>query len=419
MVKLLFVNDSWQEIFHTLQKNKLRSFLTGFGVFWGILILMVLLGVGRGLEKAVLKQYKGRATNSLWMFPGATSIGFEGLPAGRTITVYQEHVEEMHQVVQGIDLAVARNNLSGNYLVSRKNHFGRYTVFGTTDDYFEIDLQEVTRGRKLNPKDEEGSRKVATIGQRVASLFFEPEEEPLGQYILINGVSFRVVGIYDDGGDVNAGYEVVWIPFQTFQEVFNHSKTVDIMAVTAQPGVPASEVEAGVRKFFSRRLRYESGDEEALFIFNKEEEYKRWMGFFAGFRFFLWIVGIGTLTAGTVGVSNIMIVVVNDRKREIGIRKSIGATPWMIIRQILLESLVLTLAAGYAGIVLGTVILELVTYAMENFEIDFGFFDTPEIHLSVVFTATLVLVLAGTLSALIPARKAAQIRPVEALTSRT
>jgi putative ABC transport system permease protein len=407
----MFDPDKWQEIFSTISKNKLRTFLTGFSVAWGIFMLIILLGSGKGLENGVKEQFKDDATNSIWVNQGTTSLAYKGLKPGRNI----QFTNDDHSIISdlpNVEHAAGRFNIWENTTISYKNNYATYDIIATHPDYAFLEKLQVKSGRYLNEIDIREFRKSVALGEVVERELFR-EEPALDKYIMVAGIPFKVVGVFTDpGGDRDLNR--VYIPISTAQRVFNRGNKVNQISLTvADVTIEQSKqtVEA-IRKEISKRHTIHPDDKRALFIWNTLEEYKKFLSLFAGIRIFIWIIGIGTLIAGIVGVSNIMIVVVNERTKEIGIRKSLGATPGSIIGLILQESILITAFAGYFGLIAGVGLMEIIS---PYFSAGENFFKDPEVDLKVALMATGILVLAGAMAGLIPARKASAIKPIEAL----
>lgn len=413
----MFDLDKWQEIFLTIQKNKVRTFATAFGVFWGILMLILLLGAGQGLQNGVQRSMLLDAINSIWVIPTRTSMSYEGMPSGREHLFNEEDLGSVKDNISGIEYMSPENWLQGNYVVKYKNRTSGFGVFGARSDYFDIKVtQKTIAGRTLNPLDDQNKRKVCLIGSRVVESLFPKEVDPVGEYLEIKGVVFRVIGVFEFGSSGNMDQaQRIYIPFSTFQQVFNPKKSVTLFAVTTAPGKEGKVLENEMIELLKKRQTIHPDDNQAFFVHNQEEQHKQIMGLFLGIRIFIWVVGIGTLTAGIVGVSNIMIIIVKERTREIGIRKAMGATPRSIISLILQESIFVTAVAGYFGLFCGVVLLEGVNYLMGAMGADIDFFTRPEVDFQVAVSALVILVLAGALAGLFPALRAARIKPIEAL----
>jgi len=418
----MFDRDRWYEIYSTLKSNKLRTFMTAFGVFWGILMLVIMMGSGNGLRNAVFDGFQDFATNSAFIWTRQTSIPYKGLPRGRNWLFNNEDMKALKENLPEIGyLAPRLQPWSGNgdNNVVRGIKTANFDIFGDYPAYFRIDPVTMLAGRELNDIDINENRKVAVIGNQVRDELFEKEENPIGQYIRIRGVYFQVVGVFEPrnknisfGGDKE---KTIFIPFTSLQIAYNMGDQVHFIAVTASDNVPVSILEKKVIALLGERNKIAPEDENAFGHFNLEEEFIQMNGLFNGINVLIWIVGIGTLFAGVIGVSNIMLIVVKERTHEIGIQRSIGATPWKIIGQILMESVSLTALSGMIGLVLGVAVLELINYQMTNSGAEAEMFKNPGVDFNVALTALIVLIFSGLFAGFIPARKAVSIKPVEAL----
>lgn len=418
----MFDYDKWQEILATMQKNKLRTFLTMFGVFWGIFMLLLLLGTGNGLERGITKNFNGWATNSGFIWSNRTTMPYKGMQPGRYINFKNEDKVRLEQQVEGLGVIAPRNNLGGwrgGNNVSRKTKTGAFSIFGDYPEYQQVQIVDLYKGRHINEKDIQDKRKIAVIGESVVNILFEQGEEPIGQYIIVNGVSFQVVGMFKSlrsGEQGNRDTQTIYIPFTTFQQAFNYGNSVGYFAFTAKPGTKVSQVEQNIRSVLGEAHRIHPEDINALESNNLEEEFGQINGLFAGISIFVWIVGTGTLLAGVIGVSNIMLIIVKERTKEIGIRKALGATPFSIISLILQESVVITSLSGYMGILLGTLVIEsLGAYVAQQPEGTMGMFGPPNVDMTTAVASLITLIVFGMLAGLIPARKAARISPIEAI----
>jgi len=407
----MFFIDRWEEIFSTIRKNKLRTFLTGFSVAWGIFMLIILLGSGQGLENGVQEQFESSAVNTLWLWGGETSMAYQGLQPGRDIEFENSDYDNIKQTVYGIEYMAGRSRVWGSNTVSYKNEYGDFSIRSVHPDYGVIEKIKQIEGRYINPFDIKNTQKVATIGVAVKEALFK-EQDALGEYINIKGVPFKVVGIFEDDDGRQDNQRVVYIPVTTAQKTFMNRDRLNTIAITVESKdvEDSKRMEDEVRTIMATRHHFDKEDDRAMHIWNGVDEYEQIMNLFAAIRIFIWIVGIGTIIAGIVGVSNIMMIAVKERTKEIGIRKSMGATPNSIILLILQESLFITGFAGYVGLVLGVGLLELISPHLES-----DFFKNPEADIQVAISATIVLIFAGLVAGYIPARKAASIKPVEAL----
>lgn len=413
----MFDIDRWQEIFETVRTNKLRTALTALGVFWGIFMLLVMLGSGNGLQNGVSRSMSGFATNAVYVWGQRTTMPYAGLPPGRWVQYDNRDVEAIRRQVEGIEYLAPRNQLGGfrgGNVVSREDKSSSFSVMG---DYPEIQYVQpmiFASGRFLNDLDVVEKRKVAVIGQRVQEVLFEPDEDPVGQSIKINGVYFQVVGTFrpmQTGEAAERPSQTIFVPFTTFQQAFNYGDRVGWFAITALPDQDASRVEKDVRAILASRHKIAPDDEQGIGSFNAKKEFDKVQTMFLGIRIFIWFVGIVTLLSGVVGVSNIMLIIVKERTKEIGVRKALGATPGSIIVTIIQESVVLTSLAGYLGVIAGVGVLE----GISRLGIETDAFANPNVDFTVTLVATAILIAAGALAGVIPAWLAASVRPVEAL----
>jgi len=404
--------DKWQEIFSTMKKNKLRTFLTGFSVAWGIFMLIILLGSGNGLENGVKKEFEGDATNTIWVNQGQTSIPFKGMKAGRYIQFTNEDYDIVKNNVPGIDKISGRLTIWQNNTISYKNEYGNYDIISCHPDYGYYETVDITDGRFINVADIDNHYKYAVISELVRDALFK-DEDPIGKYINVSDVPFKVVGVFNDvGGDRDM--QRVYVPLSTAQMVYNQGNRIyNICIITDDVTVDESQMMVDqIRHNLAIKHKFDPVDVRAVGIWNNLEEYKRFLDLFAGIRLFIWIIGIGTIIAGIVGVSNIMMIVVKERTQEIGVRKAMGATPWSVISLILQESILITAVSGYLGLVLGVGLLEMISPVFNEMD---TFFKSPEVDFTVAISATLLLVFSGAIAGFVPARKASSVKPVEAL----
>jgi len=419
----LFDLDHWQEIGAALAKNKLRTFLTAFGVFWGILLLVLLLGSGNGLSNGVMSGFSGMATNSFFVWGMRTSKPYAGLPAGRHVEFTDRDTEAIRAQVPDAEVVAPRLQMGGfrgGNTVTRRGESSSFNVTGDMPEIFRIQSLILDRGRLLNRIDIERKRKVAVIGGRVLEVLFEAGENPIGESIAINGVEFKVVGVFrsrQTGNQADRDLQSIFVPFTTFQQAFNDIGEVDWFAVTSRQGVPASVVEEQVLDLLRQRHKVAPDDRRGIGHFNLEEEYGKIQGLFTGIRLLMWIVGLGTLAAGAIGVSNIMLIIVRERTKEIGIRRAVGAGPWSIVAQIVMEALVLTSVAGFVGLAAGVGLLELAASLVPATGSGGGpsMFQNPGVSFVEAFRAMAMMIAAGCVAGLVPAQRAIAVPPVVAL----
>lgn len=407
----MFDLDKWQEILFTIKKNKLRTFLTGFSVAWGIFMLIFLLGSGKGLQNGIEHQFRDDATNSIFIRRGQTTMAYNGLQPGRKTKFSNEDYDIIKNTIPKIEYLSSRYYIPGSDQISYNNEYGNFSILTVHPDHKYIERTNTIKGRFINGKDITEYRKVASIGKLVKEALFK-DEDALGKYIKINNILFKVVGVFEDAGGEDQ-MRTVFLPISTAQKIFSGENTVHTILLTAKnASVEESKNMVDlIRKKFAKKHNFDEADLSAINIRNNVEQFKQFKDMFSAINLFIWIIGIGTLIAGIVGVSNIMIIVVKERTKEIGIRKALGATPGSIISLILLESVLITAFAGYIGLVLGVGLLELISSAMPNSD----FFMNPNVDFNTAISATLLLVFSGALAGYFPARKAAKIKPIVAL----
>lgn len=419
-MRFLFDLDHWQEIRIALVRNRARTALTAFGVFWGIFLLMIMLGSGTGLRNGVMRGFSNGATNSLFLWTQRTQKPWAGLPAGRALQLNNADVQAIRDKVPEVELVAPRNQLGGfggGNNVTRGRKAGAFSVMGDYPDILRIQSFEVEQGRFLNALDLEERRKVAVIGTRVREVLFQRGENPVGQSISVRGVYFQVIGVFkssQSGDDGNRDAETVFVPFTTFQRAFNYGDRVGWMAIISRPDVKASDAETRVLDVLKARHKVAPDDARAFGHFNLEEEFQKVQGLFKGIAILVWLVGAGTLAAGAIGVSNIMLIIVRERTKEIGIRRAVGARPSAIVTQIVLEAVILTSSAGYLGMVAGIGLMELVARFLPPGDSS-RMFANPSVGIPEALQALGILIAAGVVAGLAPAQRALAVSPTIAL----
>lgn len=417
----MFDWDKWQEIITSLRKQKLRTGLTAFGVFWGIFMLVILLGFGTGFGTKIENIF-GDAKSVILFWPSNnTQLEYKGLGKGRMITFTPADVEAIRQSIPGVQLIDGKNNLgnwgAAQYVVYGKES-GSFAVMGTHQGWEAFEFIKLIEGRYINDLDEKEKRKIAVIGTRVQEVLFKNGKNPIGESIDINGVKFKIVGISrskEPGDNGQQNNSRIYIPNETLRQAFNQMDSFQILFFSPKPGVNPFDLERDVKKFLYERKKIHPDDSGVIGGFNMEQNYQENRGLINGILGFSWMVAIGTIIAGVIGVGNIMLVVVKERTREIGLRKAMGATPTNISLMIIHESLVITLIAGYAGLVAGVLLLEGIRTLLVNLGQGDGIFASPYIDINIALLALAVLVITGVLAALLPAMKAASVNPITAL----
>ncbi len=417
----LFSRDSWSEIIDALSSNWFRTVLTSFGVLWGIFILVILLAAGKGLENGVKQGFDGMATNSMFMWSQTASKPYKGLPKGRRYRFNIQDIEAINQNVPNLLYISPRNKLGGfrgSNNVVRGLNTGAFGVYGDYPEFIEQQPMDITLGRFLNYSDIDTKRKVAVIGSGVQKTLYELGEEVIGTYIKINGVSFMVVGIYkkkSNDGDIEEGQKEIFIPFTSFSQAFNMGDRVGWMAITAEDGYSITDLKENIFDVIKNRHTIHPEDDRAIGHFDLYEEFSKINGLFVALNFVAYFVGILVLLSGIIGISNIMLIVVKERTKEIGIRRALGATPWSIRSQILLESIFLTIISGMAGIALASGILAIINNVLDGMDTSDMMFLNPSVNIGVVLIALTILIVSGLLAGLIPAQTAIKVKPVDAL----
>lgn len=418
---MIIDTEKWQEIFKTLGQHKLRTSLTAFGVFWGIFMLTVLLGAGKGLENGVIEGFP-RVTNSVYIWiQGTTQVPYQGLPIGRQIRLEAADVKAIQDNVPSVSFIRGQNSVGiwdGTPPYTKyKDKNGTFYVQGTHAGMTNINSMRIIEGRSINETDDNERRKVAIIGTRVKTQLFDEGVNPLGENITISGISFTVIGVFKSLADGNQQQEEekIYIPNDTLRYAFNQVGWVGSFVVIPQPGLHARVAEQDVKKYLAEIKKVSPDDVGVFGSFNLQNEFDKIQGLFTGIEVFSWMVAIGTIMAGAIGVGNIMLIVVKERTREIGLRKALGATPTSIIAMIVQESIFITAIAGYMGLVVGVFLLEGVSNVLEASGGGSGMFRRPEVDFGTAISALVVLVISGFLASLMPAAKAAAVNPIVAL----
>ncbi len=416
----MFDTELYSEIWQAITKNKWRSTLTAFGVFWGLFMFVALAGAGNGLQNGMNQVLDGFATNAAFMWTENTTKPYKGLKKGRywefdnedmfAITNQIKEIEYLVPRLQGWNLNRTTNCINGE----------RYGTFSIQGDYPQLVLVEpfkMSKGRFLNDIDIIQRRKVCVIGPRVEEVLFAPGQDPIGKYIKVAGIYFQVIGVTKVDGNIQITYdkrEAVHIPFSTMQNAYNYGNNVHYFSFTAHPQYEVAEIEEKVMALLKKRHDVDPTDIGAIGHVNVQRQFQMSSKLFTGIDILTFIVGFGTLLAGVIGISNIMLVIVKERTKEIGIKRALGATPFNIIKQILLESVFLTLTAGYFGLLLGILLNEGLGFFMSK-NPDAGMFINPGIDLSQGIMSLFILVVAGAFAGLLPAQRAIRVKPIDAI----
>lgn len=408
-MKLGFDIDSFREVGEALVRNKSRSFLTGFGIFWGLFMLLALVGGGQGLKSIVMREFEGFSNNAVVLFPSSTSKPYKGFQEGRHWDLTINDITRLKNLMPELDAVTGMVGKWGTPVTFSDNVFSSTSVKGITAEYTKVETPQMKYGRYINEADVMQERKVCVIGKDIYNTLFPGGGDPCGQNICVGSIYMTIVGVDFNSGNMSINgspSRSLMIPLSVARKVYNYGEGVDIICCTAKPGIKASSLESKFRQTVSRYHYFSPDDTEALMCINTEQIFNIADTLFRGINFLIWLVGIGTLIAGAVGVSNIMMVSVKERTTEIGIRRAIGALPGEILWQIISESVALTVIAGSISIVISVMILQVVEGAVKApFQISFW----------TAVTAMMMLAILGTLAGLAPALRAMKIKPVEAM----
>ena len=406
--------DSYREILDTLTRNKSRSFLTGFGVFWGVFMLVALIGGGNGMKEMLNQNFEGFATNSAMVWAQPTTKAYKGFRKGRMWEMNYTDVERLRQRIPELDVIspVLFSNGGTAYYGDRKSTVG---VNGVQPDYQRVNEPKIRYGRFLNEMDLAQKRKVCVIGKKTYKDLFPGGGDPCGRFIRVDSIYYQIVGVDYNVSNINFGGEAgttMLLPITLMQQAYNMGNDVHMIAVTGRKGVVMSNVAPRIRETVARAHSVDPTDEQGLMVFNTEVLFQLLDNLFSGVNFLIWLVGLGTLLAGAIGVSNIMMVTVRERTTEIGIRRAIGATPRNILSQIISESIVLTLVAGMSGILFAVAILQMLELSQTEDGIVSAHF---QVSFWTAILAALVISIMGVLAGLAPAARAMSIKPVDAM----
>ena len=416
----MFNRDRWDEILEALNANKFRTFLTAFGVFWGISILVLLLALTNGLKNGVTADFGDFATNSMFMWTQGTSMPYKGLPKGRYFNYKLGDIEAIKEQVPYIKYVSPRNQLGGyngaNNVV-RGTKTGAFEIYGDYPEFIKQQPMDILQGRFISYSDIEAKRKICVIGVSVQRGLYDKGEDVLGSYVKINGVNFLVVGTFkmsNNQGDEEEGANTIYIPFTTFGQAFNFGERVSWMAITAEDATSITSLKQQIFNLMKSRHKVHPDDARAIGHYDLAEEFGRVNGLFSILTVVGYFVGALVLLSGIIGISNIMLIVVKERTKEIGVRRALGASPWTIKSQILQESLILTILSGMVGVSFSAFVIWVMNTILDSVG-PVDNFANPSVSMQVIFTALIILVVSGLLAGLIPANSATKMKPVDAL----
>ncbi len=400
--------NSWQEVFLMIRRNKLRTFLTSFSMAWGVFMLVVLLGTSKGVENNVRHNFIDDAVNSLWIYPGATSISYKNRAVDREIQFTNEDYEMIHDSIKATDKITSRIR-PGIVSLSYKDKQASFDVRATHPDHLYLEKTKIVQGRFINENDMVMNRKIVVIGVPVKNALFG-SEDAIGKSIHMGEALYRVVGIFKDDGSERE-LRKAYIPLSTAQMLHRPDGTIDQVMLTLDPNADSVEIAGDIQRLMARRHQFDEKDTQAIRVRNNKTRFEQVSDVFTWLRLFTWIVAIGTIMAGIIGVGNIMVITVKERTKEIGVRKALGATPSRLVRMVLKESMFVTICSGYIGMMFGVFVL----FVVEKMGFGDKFLRDTQVDMNIVTSATLLLIIAGALAGFFPARKIAMVNPIEAM----
>ena len=412
--------DRWNEILETLNANRFRTLMTAFGVFWGIMILVLLLALTNGLKNGVTKDFGDFATNSIFMWSQSTSKPYKGLPKGRRYNFKIDDVALLKEKIPSLKYVSPRNQLGGYRganNVTRKDKTGAFSITGDYPEFIYQQPMDIIQGRFISYSDINEKRKVAVIGADVVKSLYDLDEDILESYVKINGVNFLVIGVFknsNSNGDDEEDANTIFVPFTTFSQVFNYGDLVSWMAITAEDQTSITNLKPKIFSLIKKQHTIHPNDNRAIGDYDLAQQFNKISGLFSILTFVGFFVGTLVLLSGAIGISNIMLIVVKERTKEIGIRRALGATPFNIRTQILQESLLLTIMSGMAGIAFASGAIWLTNSIIDSIG-PIENFANPAVDIKIILIALLILVLFGVLAGLIPATRATRMKPVDAL----
>jgi len=415
----MFDRDRWQEILYALNKNRMRTFLTALGVIWGIFLLVALVGISKGLRNGLYYGFENFAIKSVFLWTERTTIPYKGFDRGRHWHFDDDDTKAILDKIKEVKIIAPRSGRRSDVVYKRVSE--NYRINGDYPSYNKIDPVNIVSGRHINQIDIQNKSKVAVLGMKVKNDLFKHGEDPINKYIKIQGVYFKVIGIFESprpperGGDWQNSW--VNIPFSTMQKAYNMGNRVDYYAIAAQDWSDAYTVETKVKELLAERHSIASDDMMAFGAENVQRQVKQFFDLLFGVKLLTWFVGTMTLIAGVIGISNIMLVVIKERTKEIGIQRALGAAPYKIVATIIQETVFITFIAGFTGLFIGTLVVEVVGKMFLSDTVNVGMLHRPEIDLKVGILAIFILVISGAIAGLIPARRAIKIKPIDALRS--
>ncbi len=414
--------DNWLEILQVILRNPVRTILASIGVAWGIMMLILMVGAGNGLENGVKQEFEGTATNSMFMWTMSTSMPYKGFKQGRSVELNNSDVEFIRRNIPQVGVVAPRNQLGGwrggnNVVHGTKT--GAFNVYGDSPDFIQVEPLEIIQGRYLNEGDIREYRKICVIGTQVKNVLYQSGETVLGSYIEISGVNFQVVGIFKStktGEDAEEDQQSIFVPFSTFQRAFHMGDQVGWLSMLSADGYSIPEMQEAVYSALKARKSIHPDDQRAFGSWNLQERMEELNTIFGAFDIVGFFMGFLVLLAGIIGIVNIMLITVKERTKEFGIRRALGATPFQVMRQVIQETLFITSIAGMLGMIMGVGLLELVNSLMDSGG-ETGSFKNPGVDWRVVAFALAAMIVCGAFAGMLPAFRAVAIKPVDALRS--
>ena len=403
-----------EDAIKSIVQNKLRSFLAGFGIAWGVLLLMILLGIGQGFRSGINSMFDVFAQKTLFLISGRTSQTVEGGIEGQFILFDEAFMKTLFSRFDNHIVAISPVLNYGDPVITYKEKTGTFLIRGVSNEYFSIKMIKTEEGRLLNPLDDQNHKKHIVIGKRVAKHFFQ-DTNPVGKYLNINNIFFRIIGVLEGGSIISQEDEsLILCPYTTYISCFNRNREFNRINILLTESTDMNQMEKKIRQYVSNKFHFSENDHSALYTFNQENQVNAFNRLFSTIDTFLWIVGLCLLLSGMVGICNIMLVMVKERTSEIGIKKAIGAKKKVVLFSFLCESIVITVIAGIIGLCIGYCIILVINYILSSFMSN-SVISHLSINIRIIIASLILLILSGILAGLYPAQKAANITPIEAM----
>jgi putative ABC transport system permease protein len=404
-----------KEVFYSISQHKLRNALTGFGIAWGIFILMLMMGFGDSFQKGIFKIFNGYADNTIWVYGGETSLNYKGETAGKQVLFDEELLEKFKNHFSEIEHISADANAPQGMQVSYDQNTAMGSLKGVNMSFFKIKKLALKSGRLFNKNDVNSQKPVCIISESTAEILFKRKKKSIGEYINVGGNYFQVVGISKPGSMFDqSDRNSIFIPYNYYKSLFNISSMGNFM-MSLKKEVDGKAFDKQFKKYLANLYGYDVEDSKAVFTYNLSEEVENFQTLFSGVQIFIWFVGFCILLTGIISVGNIMYVNINERTREIGIRKAIGASPRDILQMILIESIALTTMAGFVGVFFGYIVVYLLNYIVQSMAKEGDLIRSVGVNFPIVITSLIILIISGVIAGILPAIKASKIRPVIAL----